>query len=130
METSTTTTTEGIAITVQPFALSAESDEAANRFAFGYRITITNQTPQPVQLLMHYWVIIDGDGERREVRGPGLAGQQHSIEPGTSLTLTDGAELPTNWGTMEGGFRMRRGDGSCFAAYVDRFFLVAKQLTS
>ena len=125
-----TTTTEDVTVVVHPFPLAQESDADAGRFAFGYRVTIANNSAQAIHLDMRYWVIIDGNGERREIRGPGVVGKQPTIQPGETYTYSNGAQLPTAWGTMEGGYGFTREDGSHFPAYIDRFYLVSDQVAA
>lgn len=80
------------------------SDPGTNRFVFGYHITITNKGSQTVQLLARHWVILDADGERRDVRGSGVVGRRPVLEPGNSFEYNSGCPLGTPWGTMEGSY--------------------------
>jgi ApaG protein len=121
--------TDGIRITVQPSYSSLDSDPANNYFKFVYRIRIRNESDDAVCLLSRHWIIVDADGERQEVRGEGVVGQQPVIVPGQTFEYASFCPLPTSWGTMEGEYVMRRihADGSSspdFVARVARFFLV------
>ncbi|TVQ34197.1 MAG: Co2+/Mg2+ efflux protein ApaG [Phycisphaeraceae bacterium] len=119
--------TQGVRIRVSPRYFPAESAPEENRFVFVYHITVTNEGDERVKLLSRHWVIVDGEGERREVRGEGVVGQTPELEPGGSHEYESYCPLPTHWGTMEGSFQMRRDNGETFDAMIDRFFLVAPQ---
>lgn len=125
------TTTHGICVTVQPAYSSLDSDPANNYFKFIYRIRVANTTDRSVQLMSRHWVIVDADGERQEVQGDGVVGQQPVLAPGDSFEYASFCPLGTSWGTMEGVYGMRRvgsgGDREAdqpFEARIGRFFLV------
>jgi len=115
--------TDGIRVDASAFFLPAESDPDHGRYLFGYRIAIKNIGHQRVQLVSRRWLIIDAEGERQEVEGPGVVGQQPLLQPGESFVYHSFCPLPTPWGTMEGAYQMQREDGSRFDAPIDRFFL-------
>lgn len=100
--------TSGVRVTVQPSYSSIDSDPVNNYFKFVYRIRITNESETPVQLVSRHWIIVDADGERQEVRGEGVVGQQPVLAPGKSFEYASFCPLPTSWGTMEGTYTMRR----------------------
>jgi ApaG protein len=102
-----TTTTHGIEVRVVPEFLPAESSPKAERFVFGYHIVITNHSRRTVQLLERHWIILDADGDRRDVRGSGVVGQRPILQPGQSFDYRSGCPLSTPWGTMEGTFTFR-----------------------
>ena len=74
--------TRGVRILAEPKYLIEESEPNAGIFVFAYTITLLNQGAEPVQLLSRYWIITDGAGGVREVRGEGVIGQQPVLEPG------------------------------------------------
>jgi ApaG protein len=115
--------TEGIRVGAAAFYLPQESDPHQARYAFGYTIVIANEGDAPAQLLSRHWVIIDADGEREEVRGPGVVGETPRLEPGQAFKYQSFCPLRTAWGTMEGSYTMRRDDGSEFEAKIGRFYL-------
>lgn len=90
---------------------------------FAYRITIKNEGVQRVRLISRHWVIINGDGDREDVEGPGVVGKFPTLAPGEEFQYTSFCPLDTEWGTMEGTYRMQREDGSLFDAVIGRFFL-------
>jgi ApaG protein len=113
----------GVKITVKTQYLSEHSTPNANRYAFAYTITITNNGDAPVQLLRRHWIITDGNRKIDEVRGDGVVGLQPMILPGQSHTYTSGAVLETPIGTMEGSYQMKMESGDLFDALIPRFSL-------
>lgn len=129
-----TATTEGVRVQVSPsFAPEHSAPEPAPgenpRFVFVYRIRISNHGDRTVQLLSRRWTIVDADGERHEVAGDGVVGQQPRLEPGRVFEYESFCPLPTPWGTMEGSYRMEVQSGSergrLFDARIERFYLAA-----
>jgi ApaG protein len=117
------TITDGIRIAARPFYIPEESDPTRRKHVFGYRIVIHNEGEDAVQLMSRHWIIIDGDGARREVKGEGVIGEQPILEPGQGFQYTSFCPLPTQWGTMEGAYQMRRvHDNSMFDAAIGRFY--------
>jgi ApaG protein len=116
--------THGIRVTASAFYMPDESDPESRQYRFGYRITIYNEGTSPATLTSRRWLIIDADGNREEVEGPGVIGQTPRLEPGQGFKYTSYCPLKTTWGTMEGSYHMERDDGSEFDAHVGRFFLV------
>jgi ApaG protein len=115
--------TRGIRVHAAAQYLPQESEPDEDRFVYGYRVTLTNEGERAGQLLARHWVILDGEGRRREVKGPGVVGQQPRLEPGQSFSYTSFSPLPTTWGTMEGSYTFRFDDESTFEVQVGRFFL-------
>jgi len=75
-----------------------------NRFVFAYKITISNQSDETVQLLSRHWIIQDANLKVEEIYGEGVIGEQPIINPGESYSYTSGAILETEIGTMEGRY--------------------------
>ena len=115
----------GIRVTVEPASAPEHSDAAAGRHVFTYSVTIANAGDAPAQLVSRHWLIIDGDGKREDVRGPGVVGKTPRVAPGQSFRYQSFCPLPTTWGTMEGTYRMRRDDGTEFDVAIPRFVLHA-----
>jgi ApaG protein len=115
--------TEGIRVGAAAFYLPQESDPDEDRYAFGYTIVIANEGEAPAQLLRRHWVIIDAEGRRDEVRGPGVVGETPRLEPGQAFKYQSFCPLKTTWGTMEGSYTFQRDDGSTFEAAIGRFYL-------
>lgn len=117
------TTTEGIRIHVSAQLIPDQSDPDEKRYAFAYRVRISNEGEAWAKLRSRRWVITDGDGEVRIVEGPGVVGAQPELGHGEGYEYMSGSLLPTPWGTMEGHYVMQRKDGSQFKAQIGRFFL-------
>ena len=81
-----------------------QSDSSKNHFVFAYKITISNQSTETVQLLSRHWLIQDANKKTEEVYGEGVIGEQPIIQPGESYSYTSGAVLETEIGTMEGRY--------------------------
>lgn len=118
-------TTEDITVTVQPVFLDGQSNPLARRFVFAYFVRIENSGDQEVQLLHRHWLITDGNGETKEVRGSGVVGQQPRIAPGAAHEYNSFSILETFEGWMEGSYRMVRPSGEEFDVAIPRFTLRA-----
>jgi len=97
--------------------------EEESKYAFAYKIAISNNTSEQVQLINRYWLITDANGKKTEVSGPGVIGQQPIIQAGKSYQYTSGAILDTPVGTMQGHYEMQGADGNLFQAEIDVFSL-------
>lgn len=117
------TRTQGVRVGATAFFLPEQSEPEERKYLFGYTIVIANEGDSPVQLVSRHWLIIDGEGRREEVRGPGVVGETPRLEPGQAFKYQSFCPLRTPWGTMEGTYQMRRDDGETFDAQIGRFFL-------
>lgn len=127
-------TSLGVRVDVNPRYLASHSvtepaPGESPRFVFSYRIRITNVGEATVQLLSRHWIIVDADGERHEVEGEGVVGQQPRLDPGVMFEYESFCPLPTPWGTMEGEFRMEvqsgPDKGRLIEVRIGRFYLAA-----
>jgi ApaG protein len=116
-------TTDGVRVGASAFYLPEQSDAAQQRYVFGYTIVISNEGDTAAQLISRHWLIIDANGHREEVSGPGVVGKTPRLEPGQAFKYQSFCPLKTPWGTMEGEYQMRRDDGETFDARIDRFYL-------
>lgn len=112
-----------IEVSVVARFLPEQSQPQAQRFAFAYTVTIRNRGNIAAQLLSRHWVITDANGKVQEVRGPGVVGEQPTLDPGESFEYTSGAVLETSLGTMHGSYQMRATDAHTFEAPITRFTL-------
>ena len=117
------TTTEGIRVEVYPEFIPEQSIPSESKYVFAYKVVITNEGDTRAKLLSRRWIIINADGDREDVDGPGVVGYTPELEPGESFEYTSFCPLNTNWGTMEGSFRMVRDNGEQFDAAIARFYL-------
>ena len=116
-------TTEGLRVEVEARYSSTHSSPETGRWFFLYTIRVSNESPEPVQLMSRHWVISDGTGRVEEVRGEGVVGEQPAIDPGDAFQYTSGCPLPTPFGSMEGNYEILRHDGSSFRARIAPFDL-------
>ena len=123
--TGSDTTTNSIRIQVFPEYLQDQSDPDQKQFFFSYRVLITNHCGKSVRLLSRQWVIINAEGDRQEVEGPGVVGYLPELAPGESFEYTSSCPIDTNWGTMEGCYTFMYEDGKKFNATIGRFYLVS-----
>jgi ApaG protein len=117
-------TTEGIRIRAAAQYVPGESDPDRGHHVYIYRIVIANVGRERAKLLSRHWIIVDANGNRHEVKGPGVVGEFPDLAPGASYQYVSGCPLPTEWGTMEGSYVMERPNGDRFHARIGRFFLV------
>lgn len=118
-----TTVTEGIRVTVESTYLPDRSQPDENSYAFAYVVTIANEGHARVQLMRRHWIITDGNGEVREVEGPGVVGEQPVLEPGEAFEYTSFCPLHTPIGSMHGSYQMVTAGGARFDAEIAAFSL-------
>jgi len=118
-----TTVTEQIRVSVEATYLEERSAPEEASFAFAYQVTIANEGHGRVQLMRRHWIITDGNGEVRDVEGPGVVGEQPVLDDGEAHQYTSGAVLTTPVGTMEGTYELHEPDGRVFRAKIPRFAL-------
>ncbi|MBK8554718.1 MAG: Co2+/Mg2+ efflux protein ApaG [Lewinellaceae bacterium] len=118
-------TTNGITVRVETQFLPGHSNARAEKFLFGYHITIENGSPFTVQLLRRHWNIWDSNGMLREVDGDGIIGQQPILEPGTVHSYSSYCNLITEMGRMSGTYLMMRLDNETeFDVVIPEFKMV------
>lgn len=115
--------THDIAVSVETQFIDEQSKPQDNRYVFSYTITIHNRGTLGARLLSRHWIITDGNGEVREVRGDGVVGEQPLMHPGEGYEYTSGAILETSVGTMHGSYQMVAEDGTHFDADIPSFVL-------
>lgn len=100
------------------------------KYAFSYQILIENNSSYTVQLLRRHWFISDSNGQKREVEGVGVIGEQPIIEPNQKHQYSSWCPLDTDMGEMYGAYLMERSfDGQLFKAKVPLFkFIVPERL--
>ena len=122
-ETHSEATTRGVRVRVESRYIEQQSQPAARRFVFAYRVRIENVGEEPVQLRTRHWIITDGMGEVQEVKGPGVVGEQPYLRPGQGFEYQSGAVLETERGTMRGTYQMHLEGGEIFDAEIAPFAL-------
>lgn len=101
----------------------AQSDPEQARFVFAYTINIRNDGQIPARLMARHWLITDGNGKVREVRGDGVVGEQPHLGPGQGFQYSSGAILDTPVGSMQGSYQMLADNGDRFDAPIPPFTL-------
>ncbi|WP_346881094.1 Co2+/Mg2+ efflux protein ApaG [uncultured Algibacter sp.] len=76
------------------------------QYAFGYTVTITNQSKDSVQLNARHWKILDALNNVETVSGEGVIGKKPVIQPGESYTYNSGCLLTSPFGAMQGHYSM------------------------
>jgi len=115
--------TDGVVVRVTPTYLAHQSDAEARRWVWAYQVEIENGRTSPVQLLTRHWIITDAFGRSEEVRGPGVVGEQPTIEPGGVYRYTSGCPLSTSSGSMVGSYGMAGADGAVLTVAIPAFSL-------
>ncbi|MXS85861.1 Co2+/Mg2+ efflux protein ApaG [Nitrosomonas sp. HPC101] len=112
-----------IKVEVRTTYLPDQSDPEAEQHVFAYTITIHNIGSVAAQLMSRHWIINNGEGEVREVRGLGVVGEQPLLKPGSSFEYTSGTAISSMAGTMKGSYQMVAEDGLHFSADIPEFIL-------
>lgn len=95
-------------------------------FAFGYRVTIENQSKDTVQLNSRYWKIYDALNNVEVVEGEGVIGKKPVLQPGESHTYNSGCLLTSPFGAMQGHYNMINFTNSAkFKVFIPSFKLCA-----
>ena len=120
-----TEVTEGIKISVDTAYVPTHSQPVNSMFLFSYTITIENCGSETVRLLRRHWHIFETNGERREVEGKGVVGEQPTLDPGDSHEYTSACDLSTEIGKMHGTYLMERSNtGERFYVNIPEFVMV------
>jgi ApaG protein len=98
--------TRGIKISVETTFEGSFYKNYKMHFAFGYKITIENQSKDSVQLMARHWQIKDALNGTETVDGEGVIGKKPVLKPGESHTYTSGCLLTSPFGAMAGYYQM------------------------
>lgn len=121
-----TKVTGGVKVSVESFYQAQFSDPRVNHFVFAYRIVIENNSEHIVQLMRRHWIIVDADGQHREVEGEGVVGEQPQISPGSHYTYVSGCNLNCEIGKMYGSYEMKRmSDQHKFKVKIPEFIMTS-----
>ncbi|MFC0389583.1 Co2+/Mg2+ efflux protein ApaG [Muricoccus vinaceus] len=119
-----TAVTRGLRVTVRSFFLVDQSDPEEGRYVWAYRVQISNEGRDTVQLLRRSWNITDAQGRTQQVHGDGVVGEQPVLEPGEVFEYTSGTPLATPSGFMRGTYHMVvTTSGEAFDAEIPAFSL-------
>jgi len=98
--------TSGIKISVETNFEGTFYKNYKIHFAFGYRITIENQSKDSVQLSSRFWKIKDALNKTEIIQGDGVVGKKPVLKPGESYTYNSGCLLTSPFGAMSGYYQM------------------------
>lgn len=119
-------TTNGVRVEVMSQFSQENSRPSHGEWVFQYTIRITNQSNETVQLVSRHWVITDATDQVREVKGPGVVGEQPVLAPGQSFQYSSWCPLTTPIGMMHGTYQMKRTNGDVFDVEIAPFALKAR----
>jgi ApaG protein len=125
-----TATTNGIKVTATPRYLVEQSEPENHQYFWAYTIQLENHGTETVQLLNRHWKITDALGRLREVKGPGVVGEQPILKPGEAFRYTSGVPLETPSGIMSGEYEMALETGARFNVEVPAFSLDSPHVRS
>lgn len=121
-----TAVSSGIKISVDTHFEEKFSHPENGQFFFYYDISIQNTNEFPVKLLSREWFIADSNGDKREVQGDGVVGEQPIIAPGETYKYRSSCDFMTDMGSMHGSYLMKRTDaGLVFRATIPQFTMMA-----
>lgn len=98
--------TKGIKISVETNFEGSFYKNYKIMYAFGYTITIENQSKDSVQLYARHWDILDALNKLETVTGEGVIGRKPVLKPGETHTYTSGCLLTSPFGAMKGYYNM------------------------
>lgn len=98
--------TSGIKISVKTTFEGTFYKNYKVHFAFGYKVTIENQSKNAVQLNSRHWIIYDALNNVEIIEGEGVIGKKPVLKPGESHTYTSGCLLSSPFGAMHGHYNM------------------------
>ena len=112
-----------IRVSVTSEYLEEQSQPKNSKYTFAYHVTISNLGTEAARLISRHWIITDGEGTKREVKGLGVIGEQPTICPGENYHYSSFSVLDTTVGTMEGSYQMQTLEGESFDTPIPAFLL-------
>lgn len=98
--------TRGIKISVKTNFEGTFYKNYKMHFAFGYIVTIENQSSEAVQLTSRHWEIFDALNNTEIIEGEGVIGKKPVLNPGESHSYNSGCLLASPYGSMKGFYNM------------------------
>ncbi|AUC83378.1 Co2+/Mg2+ efflux protein ApaG [Lacinutrix sp. Bg11-31] len=98
--------TKGIKISVETNFEGTFYKNYKIHYAFGYKVSIENQSKDSVQLNARHWVILDALNNAETVSGEGVIGKKPVLKPGESHIYSSGCLLTSPFGAMHGHYTM------------------------
>jgi ApaG protein len=118
--------TNGVRVEVMARHSKEHSKPMLGEWVFEYTVRITNLGEDVVQLVSRHWTITDAVGNIKEVKGPGVVGQQPLLQPRESFQYSSWSRLETPTGQMQGVYQMIGAEREEFDAEIAPFALRAK----
>ena len=101
-----TQVTKGIKVSVQTTFEGTFFKNYKMHYAFGYTITIENQTKDTVQVVSRHWDVYDALKELETIDGEGVIGKKPTIRPDKVHTYSSGCLLASPIGAMKGYYNV------------------------
>ncbi len=98
--------TRGIKVAVQTSFEGTFYKNYSIHFAFGYTVTIENQSTETIQLQSRHWEIFDALNPTEIIEGEGVIGKKPVLHPGEKHTYNSGCLLASTHGSMKGFYNM------------------------
>jgi ApaG protein len=98
--------TQGIKVSVETTFEGTFYKDYKMQYAFGYTVTIENESKDVVQLRSRHWRISDALNNVEIVEGDGVIGKKPVIQPGEKYTYSSGCLLLSPFGSMKGHYNM------------------------
>jgi len=98
--------TQGIKVSVETTFEGTFYKNYKMQYAFGYTVTIENESKDVVQLRSRRWQISDALNNVELVEGEGVIGTKPVIQPGDKYTYSSGCLLFSPFGSMKGHYTM------------------------
>jgi ApaG protein len=118
--------TKNVSVEVLSQYSPENSHPQQGEWMFQYTVRITNMSLENVQLISRHWIITDAAEEIREVKGPGVVGEQPVLAPGESFKYSSWCPLKTPLGKMRGTYQMISAGGDQFDVEIAPFALKAR----
>ena len=116
--------TRDIRVSVLPEHLEDKSDPNAGIFAFAYAVRIENLGQETAQLIERHWIISSNGAHFAEVVGPGVVGEQPTLEHGGIFEYSSSAIIHHPIGSMHGSYTFRGSAGDFFQVEIPKFDLL------
>ncbi|WP_352109371.1 Co2+/Mg2+ efflux protein ApaG [Glaciecola sp. XM2] len=114
---------EPIHIAVDTKFIGKQRKAQQDVFVFSYTVSITNLSETPMTLKSRYWLITNGDGEKVEVSGDGVVGEQPTIAPNQTYQYTSASVMKTEVGNMQGHYTFELENEQTYQANIPIFRL-------
>jgi ApaG protein len=116
-------TTHDITISVKPHYLEAQSEPHEKVYAWSYEVEVHNGLDEAVTLIHRNWIITDISGYVEKIDGPGVVGEQPTIQPGETFVYSSFCVLSTPDGSMKGHYDMQTVSGKKLQVVIPEFIL-------